>query len=125
MNRLIVVLLEEAADDWISLVDASGVVGEPVVGEQRSLAADVLRDATFALLDEAMAGGLIEAGDLSEVGFAAWPLTPAEASARIRHAWPAGSAGRDWYDRVWFSITDEGRFLLAREATATTRPDLG
>jgi hypothetical protein len=100
-------LIARGVDDWVydaEILDVASRCKLDTIEDRRTVA--------IGLVAEALIGGLMEAGTLSEDGFTAWACSPAEAIARV---------ARDWLSQadplvlpgeiVWLNLTPRGREL--------------
>lgn len=104
-------LLLVGSDDWLHLADIAWSV--------RQFAADDCRDvisigteALAMLLDQ----GLIQVGEVSDVGFVQWEMANADAVARIRREWLALDGEPQPGDVCWIANTPLGNERASRLA---------
>lgn len=114
-------LLIRGLDDWTYLAEAARSVA------RGADPAGSVREATLALVEDALRSGLVVPGDVLDDGFHEWRLSATPAMARIREGWE-----RDWGNEiptpgavVWLSNTPAGdgiaRDVLTREAAEERR----
>jgi hypothetical protein len=109
-------VLIEGLSDWVDL----GFARQYVKDEVGDITVSELREQTIEVIGALLDAGLFVAGDLSQAGFATWPLGSAEALARIRDEWAAPDAPLRPGDVCWLQITEEGQ-LLAQRLVETDR----
>ena len=99
-------LVSRGVDDWVAdaeLIDIAGrIVTTPV--DRRTVA--------IGLVAEALLRGLVEAGDVSRGGFAAWGCSAADALERIAKEWLAADDPLVTHGEIaWLSNTASGDAL--------------
>lgn len=81
-------LLARGVDDWVSaaeLLDVAASAGSAESGDHLTVA--------LGLVTQAILGGFVDPGDVSEAGFDPWPLERAESVERIVSEWSRRADG--------------------------------
>ena len=103
-------LLMAAEDDWVGVWElpwlATSVGGASSPEEVMELSLKAIR--------KALVDGLVEVGDVTELGFQPWGMLPDEACRRIEREWRRFPNGPRLGDiSCWFNLTGKGRQHLA------------
>lgn len=102
-------LVARGVDDWIydaELLDIAKQHGAEDPHDRRTVA--------LGLLAEVLLGGLMEAGSVTDDGFAAWTCSPAESVERAAELWLSRSDPLVMPGEIlWLSTTQSGSALGA------------
>ncbi|HYN65010.1 MAG TPA: hypothetical protein VES36_10450 [Candidatus Limnocylindrales bacterium] len=97
-------LLMRGADDWVTAAEVAWVA-KSMGG---SATDDGKRDIAFKLIRQVLEMGLMKAGDVTEGGFSAWELSPAESFARIEREWRSLGRIPEIGEVAWLANTPSG-----------------
>ncbi len=108
-------VLVAAEDDWLGVWElpwiAQSVGGATTPEEVRKL--------SLAAIREALDAGLVEVGDVTEVGFRPWQTPPSEACSRIEAEWIRLPNGPKLGDMsCWFNLTATGKKRIEQSGRA-------
>lgn len=113
-SDLIVQLVNDGTDDWVPLIRVENRVRWAAEDAGAEADPTSVRERSLRLINELLAEGLMEAGDMPQgSGYQPWDVPVADAMARIEEAW-APSGGADWSFAVWLSNTAAGDTLAER-----------
>jgi len=108
-------LLMEAADDWVGIWELPWMA-RSIGGAQDPEGALNL---SLQAIRETLDNGLVEVGDVTEVGFRPWGVTSDEACHRIEREWRRFPDGPRLGDMsCWFNLTERGRECLGESGSA-------
>ena len=83
MEQMVAELVIRGMDDWVQACEIAEIAkfsGGAVTREER-------QELSIRLIEELVDRRLVQIGDVSEIGFEPWPLSPREAIERVREAW--------------------------------------
>ena len=109
-------LLASGVDDWVYAAEVYGIAA------RSGLPGECLRLLAIGLIADALADGLVVAGEYDGERHRPWDCTAGEAILRIAHEWQAwGDAPPTPGAIVWLELTKSGRVIgeavLERESS--------
>ena len=107
-------VLIRGLDDWVQAAEFASAV--QLAGAPKA----EIRERSLDVLQEMLQRDLVQIGDVTENGFAAWAMSDSQAIAKIDADWRESVGEPDLGDLFWLNLTEAGERLANHAWKRTT-----